>query len=133
MMQKRMRKMDLAVEEMRAPEVYGARKAEITLIGWGSTYGALRETVDRLNQEGTSANFYHFVDLWPFPEEKVTPLLKSAKYTVCVEGNFTGQLANILRTYTGIQVDKKILRYDGRPFSPGYILSKLKEEVKLHV
>ena len=133
MMQKRMRKMDLAVEDMRAPEVYGAKKAEITLIGWGSTYGALRETVDRLNEEGTSANFYHFVDLWPFPEEKVTPLLKSAKYTVCVEGNYTGQLANMIRTYTGIQVDKKILRYDGRPFSPGYILSKLKEEVKLHV
>ena len=133
MMQKRMRKLDLAVEEMRAPEVYGANKAEITLIGWGSTYGALRETVDLLNEEGTPANMYHFVDIWPFPEEKVTALLKNAKYTVCVEGNYTGQLANIIRTYTGIQMDKKILRYDGRPFSPGYILSKLKEEVRLHV
>jgi len=133
MMQKRMRKLELAVEEMKTPEVYGAKKAEITLIGWGSTYGALREAVDRLNEEGTPADLIHFVDIWPFPEERVTPLLKNAKYTVCVEGNYTGQLANILRTYTGIQVDKRLLRYDGRPFSPGYILAKLKEEVRLHV
>ena len=132
MMEKRMRKMELAVEEMQTPEVYGSKKAEITLIGWGSTYGALREAVDRLNEEGTQANMIHFVDLWPFPEERVTPLLKEAKYTVCVEGNYTGQLANIIRMSTGVTVDKRILKYDGRPFSSGNILSKLKEEV-LHV
>jgi len=133
MMEKRMRKLELAVEEMRTPEVYGSKEAEITLIGWGSTYGALREAVDRLQEEGTDANFIHFVDIWPFPEERVTPLLKEAKYTVCVEGNYTGQLANIIRTYTGINVDKRLLRYDGRPFSAGYILSKIKDEVRLHV
>ena len=133
MMGKRMRKLELAVEEMRTPEVYGVKNAEITLIGWGSTYGALRESVDRLNEEGTKANMLHFVDIWPFPEERVTPLLKEAKYTVCVEGNYTGQLANILRASTGIQVDKRILKYDGRPFSADDILARLKEEVRLHV
>ncbi len=133
MMEKRMRKLDLAVEEMSAPQVYGSKKAEITLIGWGSTYGALRETVDRLNKEGMQANMLHFMDLWPFPEEKVTPLLKEAKYMVCVEGNYTGQLANMIRTYTGIQVDKRVLRYDGRPVSPKFILEHLKDEVRLHV
>ena len=133
MMEKRMRKLDLAVEEMRTPEVYGAAHAEITLIGWGSTYGALRETVDRLNEEGIKANMLFFMDIWPFPEERVTPLLKEAKHTLCVEGNFSGQLANIIRTYTGVAVDKRILKYDGRPFSSEEILSRVKEEVRLHV
>jgi len=133
MMAKRMRKMELAVEEMRAPEVYGVKNAEVTLVGWGSTYGALRETVDKLNHDGLQANMVHFVDLWPFPEEKVTPILKEAKQTVCVEGNYTGQLAKIIRTYTGISIDRQVLRYDGRPISSGYILEQLKDKVGLHV
>ena len=134
MMDKRMRKLELiAAQEMRPPEVYGAENADITLIGWGSTYGALRETVDRLNQNGTKANMFFFMDLWPMSEEKILPLLQAARYTVCFEGNYSGQFAGLLRRQIGFKVDKLITKYDGRPFSVDDILMRLKEEVKLHV
>ena len=43
MMEKRMRKLDLAVQEMREPQLLGPEQASLTLVGWGSTFGALRE------------------------------------------------------------------------------------------
>lgn len=126
MVQKRLRKLEVAVEDMRAPTLYGPEQADTTLIGWGSSYGPIREAVDRLNQEGEQVNFLHFTDIWPLPEDKVRPLLESAQRLVAVEGNATGQFARLLRAYTGIEVDDKILRYDGRPFSPEYVLDRLR-------
>ncbi|MBM4467840.1 MAG: hypothetical protein FJ014_20210 [Chloroflexi bacterium] len=63
MVQKRLRKLEVAKggggphhgapPSMRAPVLYGPEQADITLVGWGSSYGPVREAVDRLNQEGT--------------------------------------------------------------------------------
>jgi 2-oxoglutarate ferredoxin oxidoreductase subunit alpha len=49
MVQKRLRKLDVAREEMRGPALYGPEEADTTLLGWGSSYGPAREVVDRLN------------------------------------------------------------------------------------
>ena len=133
MMEKRMRKYNAAIQEMRAPELYGDKDAEITFICWGSTYGAVHEAVDTLRKNKTKANLLKFTDIWPFPEDKVRPLLEKAKYLIAVENNFTGQLANVIRRCTGIEVDSKILKYSGRPFSPEEILAKLKKEAEVHV
>jgi 2-oxoglutarate ferredoxin oxidoreductase subunit alpha len=127
MVQKRLRKLEVAEGKMRAPALYGPEQADITLIGWGSSYGPVREAVDRLNQKGEKVSFLHFTDIWPFPEDKIRPLLESAKRLVAVENNATGQFARLLRAYTGVQVDDKILRFDGRPFSPEYVLDRLEE------
>jgi len=126
MVQKRLRKLEAAAEEMLAPVLYGPKEADITLIGWGSSYGAVREAVDRFNVGKDKVNFLHFADVWPFPEDKVRPLLESAKHLVAVESNATGQFARLLRAYTGVQVDDKILRFDGRPLSPEYVLNRLR-------
>jgi 2-oxoglutarate ferredoxin oxidoreductase subunit alpha len=125
MVQKRLRKLETAVGEMRPPTLYGPEPADITLIGWGSSYGPVREAVDRLNEGQSKVNFLHFTDIWPFPEDKVRPFLESAKRLVAVENNATGQFACLLRACTGRRVDAKVLRYDGRPLSPEYILAGL--------
>jgi 2-oxoglutarate ferredoxin oxidoreductase subunit alpha len=122
---KRLRKSGVARQEMRGPVRYGPEQADVTLVGWGSTYGPMREAVDRLTKGGQSANALHFGDVWPFPEEGAMPLLKSAKRLVAVEGNATGQFARLLRMQTGVQVDDQIHRFDGRPFSPEYIMDRL--------
>ncbi len=130
-MEKRMRKLEAAEREMRLPERYGPEEAEVTLMGWGSTYGSLREAVDLLNALGVRANLLHFVDLWPFPEERVSDLLRSTRYLVNVEQNFTGQLARVVRANTGRKVDASILKYDGRAISPEFILASLQEKLSL--
>jgi 2-oxoglutarate ferredoxin oxidoreductase subunit alpha len=65
--------------------------------------------------------------VWPFPTEKVKAALSDARRTVMVEGNATGQMAFLLESHAGVKIDHHIRKYDGRPFSPEYILTGLKE------
>ncbi|NIO76779.1 MAG: hypothetical protein GTO14_00790 [Anaerolineales bacterium] len=55
-------------------------------------------------------------------------ILGGAKRAIGVEQNYSAQLAGLIRQETGIQLKENILKYDGRPFSPNYILTCLKEE-----
>jgi 2-oxoglutarate ferredoxin oxidoreductase subunit alpha len=132
MMQKRMHKLETAKREMRAPEVYGQEEADLTLVTWGSTYGACREAVDVLNASGVAANLVSFADVWPLPGERVADVLSQSRRILVVEGNYTSELAQLLRMTTGIVPDATINRYDGRPFTPEYILRGVKEEMFVH-
>jgi len=126
--EKRLRKLDTAGQEMDGPLHYGPPEAEVTLLGWGSTYGPLREAVDLLNsQERGKANMLHIREVWPLPREKVRDALGGARRIVMVEGNATGQMAFLLKAHAGLKIDHHIRRYDGRPFSPEYILAGLRE------
>jgi len=128
MMEKRMRKLEEARKAVNSPALYGAQKAEITFIGWGSTYGPLRTAVDRLNAQGEQANMLHFVDLWPFPAAPTAQILATAKRTIAVENNYSGQIADLIRMATGYHIAERILKYDGRPLSPEYILENVKRK-----
>lgn len=123
MMQKRMTKLETARQEIAPPTRYGPREASIVLVGWGSTYGVLREAVDRLDGK---ARLVHFRDLWPFAAEAAAEALQGGKL-VAVENNYTGQFRRLLQSETCILVDHALLRYDGRPFSPEEIVAGLEE------
>ena len=123
MMRKRMTKLEVARGEIRPPTRYGPEQAALALVGWGSTYGVLRETVDRLAGE---ARLVHFCDLWPFPAEAAALALDGAR-VVTVENNYTAQFKRLLQGETCIHVEHTITRYDGRPLSPEDVLAGLKE------
>lgn len=124
---KRMRKMEGMSKEMEAPTLYGPDEADVTFVSWGSTYGPVREAVDRLNEEEAGrVNVLHFSALHPFPPEGAAAL-EQAQRTIAVEGNATGQLETLIRARTGLSVDGSIRKYDGRPFSPEYIVAHLPE------
>ena len=128
MVQKRLRKREGLVSEIEPPRVYPREDAELILIGWGSTYGALREALDVLIKQGMDISLMHFQEIWPFPTQFVTSTLSKVKESFCVENNATGQLAHIIQAETGKQVTGKILRFDGRAFSPQYIIRELKKK-----
>jgi 2-oxoglutarate ferredoxin oxidoreductase subunit alpha len=120
---KRLRKMDGMAREISGPSWYGPSGADTTYVCWGSTYGPLREAVDKLNASDPGrANLLHFGDLWPFPADTVTEAFASVNRLVAVENNGTGQLATLIRACTGRDVDAQVLRDDGRPFTPEYVL-----------
>ena len=123
MMQKRMSKLEGARDQMEPPTVYGPADAPLSMVGWGGTWGALTEVVDRT--EGR-VNLIHYTDLQPFPAGGAEPL-ERAKKLVAVEQNFTGQLARYLRGQTGIEISDRILKYDGRQMTPGWVLEQLEE------
>lgn len=127
MLDKRMTKLAMVRDEMRPPMALGPDGADITLLSWGSSYGPVHEAMLRLNGAGGSVNMRHWVDLWPFPVEASRAALSGAKRLVAVEGNGTGQFADLLAAQTGIRVDQRILKYDGRGLTPAFIQRHLEE------
>ncbi|MDO8715842.1 MAG: 2-oxoacid:acceptor oxidoreductase subunit alpha [Dehalococcoidales bacterium] len=125
--EKRMRKMSGLKQEIAPPLRYGPESAEITLIGWGGTRGAIQEAVDMLRKEGGSVNSIHLAELWPFPAEEMAKALANTRQSYVIENNATGQLSHLIRAETGYKVTGRILKYDGRPFTPAYIAGKVRK------
>src|SRR6266702_1998019 len=118
MMDKRMRKMEGLLKDCPPPQLFGPANADVTLIGWGSTKGVIREAIAALAEEGITANNLQIRHLVPFHEAEVRGILQASRRTLVVENNYTGQLARHIRAETGFTVDGKILKYDGEPFEP---------------
>lgn len=108
------------------------KEAEVTLTGFGSTWGAIREAVDLLNAEGFKTNGLQFVDMFPLDEDALADELSKARRLVAVEQNYTGQLARHIRTLTGRKVDGRVNKYDGRPLSAREIVVGVTKEVAVH-
>jgi 2-oxoglutarate ferredoxin oxidoreductase subunit alpha len=128
-MSKRLRKLDGLRSEIGSPRIHQVPKADFTLIGWGSTYGAIKEASSLLENDGVAANIVHLNEIWPFPAALVSLVLNKGAKNIVIENNATAQLARLIRRETGQGVDGSILKFDGRPFSPQYIIDKLKKEV----
>ncbi len=123
---KRLRKLKGLVQELGGITSAGPAAAPLALVCWGSSLGPVAEAVARLNDSGTPARMVHLSELWPFPKEVVQQALGQAQKTVLVEMNATGQLNRLLRQETGLQADELVLKYDGAPLTPEYILRGLK-------
>lgn len=123
--EKRMKKMALALRDLPPPELEGPADAEVTLIGWGSTRGVIREAVQQLAARGVRANHLQIKYILPFHADAVRRILTGARRTICVEGNATGQFARHLRAETGIGANDLILKYDGEPFEPRQIAEQV--------
>lgn len=125
MVEKRLRKLDGMKGETIAPEYLGDASPDLLLVSWGSTKGAVEETVKMLRETGRSAAVLHFSQVWPLAPDQFAGYLKSAKRVVSVEGNATGQLARVIRGETGFDFDRMVLRFDGLPMTPRYIIEEL--------
>jgi len=109
---------------MNAPH----EEADLLIIGFNSTRGAIEEAMVRLENEGMKVNHAHIRLIHPFPTDELLPLVRAAKKIAVVENNATGQLANIIKMNVGHN-DKirKVLKYDGNPFLPHEVHTKCKE------
>jgi 2-oxoglutarate ferredoxin oxidoreductase subunit alpha len=129
MVEKRLRKLEDLRKEISPPKMFGPEKAPTVFVSWGSTFGALKEAVEMLNSQGKNVRMIHFSEVWPFPANAFVKQLKEFKELIAVESNPTGQMANLITSETGIIVKKKILKFDGRPLTPKYIIDNLSMEV----
>ncbi len=103
-------------------------EADILLVGFNSTRGAIEEVQERLNAQGMKVNHAHIRLIHPFPSAEMAPLITQAKKVIVVENNYTGQLANIMKMNVGGH-DKiaTITKYNGTPFLPGELENRVKE------
>jgi 2-oxoglutarate ferredoxin oxidoreductase subunit alpha len=127
MVEKRMRKMN-GVRRETATRGFiseGPEDAELTIVGWGSTYHVLEEARRALTDAGHPARLIQFRMLWPFPAAGALPILQAAKRCVCVENNHGGLLARLIRQETGMSIPYAVRKYDGEPFSAGPLAQAL--------
>jgi 2-oxoglutarate ferredoxin oxidoreductase subunit alpha len=107
-------------------EYYGDAEPEIAVIGFGSTYGPVREGIDMARAAGLSVGAFYPRVLGPFPVEKVREFTSKASRTIVPEINYTGQLARLVRGEVGISVDSRA-KSDGLPFTAEDIYEMITE------
>ncbi len=120
--EKRMRKVDGVLPLLERPEIHGAADARVTLVGWGSTEGVIREALRQLAEEGVVANNLQIKWLVPLHAEAIVSILSRCPKIIIVENNYSGQFARYLRSETSIVADGHIRKYDGEPFMPHHIV-----------
>jgi len=130
MVEKRARKMQDVVNDILPPKLVGPENAVVTLVGWGSTLGVIREAVEKLAaDEGIVANHLHFKWIVPFHAADATRILTRSQRVIVVENNYSGQFARYLRSETGFDAHGHIRKYDGEPFMPHHIVEAVKDQL----
>lgn len=130
MMERRMTKLELIKKELPLPKIYGPQEADLTVVSWGSNYGAISEAIDKINSETkkNKVNFLSIKYMSPFHEKEIGEILNNisnAKKILLIESNYSGQLGELIKEKNGIEIKDKVLRYDGVTFNVDEIYEEL--------
>lgn len=120
MTDKRRNKLIALSNKLPLPEIYGDQEGEILLVGWGSTYGPIKESVNRLRAEGHKVGAVNLRHLHPMPA-KLDQLWAQFKHVAVIELNDSGmygfgQLATLLRAAYAEPKIHSICKTDGLTF-----------------
>ena len=108
-------------------EVYGDDEGDLLVLGWGSTYGAIRVGVDRMRARGVKVSQAHLQYLNPFPANTAEVLSKFKR--VAIPELNLGQLSVIIRST--FMVDAiPWYKIQGLPFTAGEIALRIEETMK---
>ncbi len=128
MMEKRMRKLDGAAEDLIPPRLWGCQKADVGFIAFGSTLGAVLEAMDRLREKNVASRFLQLRTLWPFPAQAVREFLEESRDVFVVEHNYAGQLATLIKSQISpCRELKSIVSSSTRAFTPRDIVAPVLE------
>ena len=94
---------------------------EKLIVSWGSTKGAILDFI----RENEEFSFLQIVYIEPFVDD-IKKIIESYDDVILVENNVTGLLGKVIAQNTGILIEKKVLKYDARPFTKKYLEKKLK-------
>jgi 2-oxoglutarate ferredoxin oxidoreductase subunit alpha len=105
-------------------EVFGPAEGDLLLVGWGSTFGAIRSAAERLQADGRSVAHAHLRHLNPLPAN-TEAVLRSYRKVLVPEINL-GQLRLVLRATYLIDVEGfNLVR--GKPFRISDIQRRVEE------
>ena len=113
MVRLRARKIAGMTREIPPTQIFGPEDPDLLIVGWGSTYGAIRQTVTDLQAAGQRAAHVHLRHLNPLPAD-LGGILARARHVLVPEINL-GQLVRVLRAeYLVPAVGYQ--KIQGRPF-----------------
>ena len=129
MMQKRMEKLVHVLPELPPPRIFGHDGARLGIVGYGSTWGPIREAQEILTRQGVPTRFYQARTLFPVPVSTLEPFLASVDTAFVVEHNYTGQFARLIREHLPEHHRKlrSVVKYDGMSFRAPEIARRVQE------
>ena len=107
-------------------KVNGEGEADILLISWGSTAGAITTASERLRAAGTPVHTAHLTHLNPFPLN-LGEVLGSYRHVFVPELNM-GQLVKLLRAEYLVDA-KSITKVKGSPFTGAELVAAVREGI----
>lgn len=122
MSQLRLQKIERIKNFMAPPKLFGGNSGDLVLVGFGGTYGALRQACIDLNKENYRVSHLHIELVNPLHEE-IGEFFKSFRHVLVVEQN-QGQLQKLLRAQFLVKT-LGLNKIMGKPF--------LVEEITTHV
>lgn len=105
----------------------GTEKGKLLILGWGSTYGAIKSAVKQARLKGYDVSHAHLRYLKPFPKN-LGEVLYNFEHVVIPEMN-TGQLIKVIRDKYLIPAEG-FNKIQGMPFTAAEILAKIEEKLK---
>lgn len=117
-MEKRARKVRLAVQEVERLQLYerfGDDEAEIGILGWGSTIGPVKEAVELAQAEGIPVAVLYPKLLYPLSRPLIENFIAKRKAIIVPELNYVGQLARMIQAEFWREVIS-LRQFGGIPF-----------------
>ena len=120
MTDKRRNKLVELSHKLPLPEIHGDTEGDVLLVGWGSTYGPIKESVNRLRSEGHKVGAAHLRHMHPMAAG-MGEMFAKYKHVVVVEMNDSGvygygQLAMLLRASLADPRIQSVCKTDGLTF-----------------
>lgn len=117
-------KVEVIAKDIPQANPYGEQAGELLVVGWGSTFGAIRSAVELAIENGLSVSHLHIRHINPFPENLGEVLLKYQKILI-PELNM-GQLSMLIRSKYLVNAEP-MNKVEGKPFKLNEIYNKIKE------
>ena len=124
MISKRKEKIDKVQKDIPDLVVEGDQEGELLVLGWGSTYGAIKEAIRHIQLQGYKASQAHLRYLHPFPKN-LREVLNRFKKVLLPELNM-GQMATVIRS-TFLREVIQFNKVQGQPFKIAEIENKIIE------
>jgi 2-oxoglutarate ferredoxin oxidoreductase subunit alpha len=131
MMKKRLTKLEIAAKEIPEKDKVNffpakKQKADVTIVSWGSSKGAILDAKELLEMDGTSVEFVQIRLACPFPGDEVRRRLSNANLVIDVEENYSAQMEQVIRENTLVRIKNRVLKLDGRAISQDEVYDSIR-------
>lgn len=110
MNEKRYKKLKAIAERYHYVRRYGPQGAEIGILAWGSSKGAIKEAVANANAKGLKVAAFIPELLYPFPKHELEAFIRPLRRIIVLELSYSAQFYKYLRTFLELPEERVLLK-----------------------
>ena len=126
---KRYRKLKPIRDKYQRARRYGPEKADLGIVCWGSSKGAVKEAVLMAEARGEKVAAFIPEMIFPFPLKAFEEFKKSVRQLLVIEISYAAQFYKYLRTFTTLPEDTIIFKRSG---GKNLTISEVDDQIRKH-